>query len=1511
MKIKFNFRLMVFILTLFTMFSGVAFSQNCTSWYANEGYTDVDGIKAFSIGQEDMWKLACVATLVNNSGQNGMFNGERIKLTEDIDLSGVDWTPIGVFDYTEKNQRPFRGEFDGGNHVIRKLKIDNKKTYQGLFGYIKGGTVKDLAVVDVDISADSYIGAVAAQIDGSSGIIKNCFVTGKISGGSNTGGIAGYSAVTVENCYTDVTITTTAKSGTAWGGIVGRNGGIVKLCYAIGSVTGYGRVGGVIGSFDSNTPGENAIDVVALNPHIKGNSNGGRLVGYNYGNSGMSGLAAWGEMEVMNAKIAGGLGNDKNGSPLSVDNINAGMPWVNFNKGTDFWTIRENRPPILKSFSEDIQISKYPEHLFKEQTEVPQEEKWYYDNDGTTPFYISDAAELAFFAKLVNGGTNFDGKAVKLTQDIDFEQVDLSGQIEDYLTKGWIPIGNGTNISGSLFKGIFDGQGHILRNLNVNRPDVWSVGLFGAVQGTVKNLGLINPSVNGGEAVGGVAGWFAAGGVIENCFVFGGDVIGHNSGSGGSINAVGGVVGSAKIARNLYSSAKVTGNSFVGGVVGDGTTGSQKNLYSTGNVSGGTMSGGIVGTVDNATVENSVALNKSIPSSYTGRIVYNKNGVSTNNYAWDGVLVGNSSVSSDVASTTAKSSAIHGADVTADEIWSGAVWGTGYADFPESDWIIEEGKLPILRVFEEDENGNPRRGGVRVQDGEIPSHIPKPVTSEVTSVTVSPATASVEKGMTHQFTVIVDVVGGASQAVTWTVADNISTGTTIVDGLLTVAADETATTLTVTAMSDFDNTKSGTATVTVTAPVIVDAEAPTIDVQPVAATYTVGETATALSVTAIITDGGTLSYEWFSNEDNSTTGGTVVGTNANTYTPSTDVVGTLYYYVVVTNTNTTVNGTQTATATSDVVSVVVNAALTPTVTSVTVDPATIDVQKGETQQFSVVVGVLGGASEAVTWSVSGDVTISTGTTIVDGLLTVATDETATTLTVTATSDFDDTKFATATVTVKDVPVTQTTYTVTFVDYDGTTVLKAETVNEGGTATAPANPSRVGYTFTGWDKTFANVTGNLTVTAQYTIKTYTVTFSVNGGSAVTQQTIAHGGTVAEPTVPTRSNYVFNGWYKESALATPWNFTVDEVTAATTIYAQWLAGTVHDITLTPGSGAPVTATLISGTLTIRGNGTMKDFAGLNKARASAADVNAPWRGTSVTKVIIEADVTNIGANAFAGCTALKTIVALGVTPPTGLNADAFGGTAIPTGVCLYVPAGSVPAYKTAGWDGCINPLASAPTITFNANGGSVSQTTATTTSTMRLASLPTPTRSGSYSFDGWFTAASGGEQVRVGPNGTVFTENATVIARWTYIGGSVYTPPSTSRPGTTSTMESERVVPNTKPNEEVSVITPVIQLSGDFTVGPNPVGRELGSVSFFRQGKRVANTELRIYDATGNVVGKVKITDNALGNHARRKVGSWDLRDKSGRLVSEGTYLVKGKVTTTDGKSEKVSVIVGVR
>ncbi len=114
-----------------------------------------------------------------------------------------------------------------------------------------------------------------------------------------------------------------------------------------------------------------------------------------------------------------------------------------------------------------------------------------------------------------------------------------------------------------------------------------------------------------------------------------------------------------------------------------------------------------------------------------------------------------------------------------------------------------------------------------------------------------------------------------------------------------------------------------------------------------------------------------------------------------------------------------------------------------------------------------------------------------------------------------------------------------TYTVTF--NAGTNGIRTgggalvQTIQHGGAATAPTITANAGWTFTGWDKTFSNVTSNLTVNAQYTASTYTVTFNAGtngirtGGGALVQ-TIQHGGAATAPTITANAGWTFTGWDK---------------------------------------------------------------------------------------------------------------------------------------------------------------------------------------------------------------------------------------------------------------------------------------------------------------------------------------------------------------------------------------------
>ncbi|MDR2193620.1 MAG: InlB B-repeat-containing protein, partial [Treponema sp.] len=74
-----------------------------------------------------------------------------------------------------------------------------------------------------------------------------------------------------------------------------------------------------------------------------------------------------------------------------------------------------------------------------------------------------------------------------------------------------------------------------------------------------------------------------------------------------------------------------------------------------------------------------------------------------------------------------------------------------------------------------------------------------------------------------------------------------------------------------------------------------------------------------------------------------------------------------------------------------------------------------------------------------------------------------------------------------------------------------------------------------------------------------VSSYTVTFNANGGSAVANQTVTEGAKITEPTpAPAQAGKTFAGWYTDTAFNTKWNFAVDTVSAATTLYAKWVEG-----------------------------------------------------------------------------------------------------------------------------------------------------------------------------------------------------------------------------------------------------------------------------------------------------------------------------------------------------------------
>lgn len=175
------------------------------------------------------------------------------ELTEDIDLNGEAWTPIGIGDAFYARTPPYSGTFDGKGHTIKNLSIDSSAHYVGLFGYVYGGTIRNLTVSG-SVKGSEHTGGIAGAANG--GTFENCANQCAVQGGT-TGGIIGFATeegtLIVRDCYNVGSITTT--TGNSVGGIIGQcinTSGTIRNCYNAGTVTGTASVGAIIGNPDTN-----------------------------------------------------------------------------------------------------------------------------------------------------------------------------------------------------------------------------------------------------------------------------------------------------------------------------------------------------------------------------------------------------------------------------------------------------------------------------------------------------------------------------------------------------------------------------------------------------------------------------------------------------------------------------------------------------------------------------------------------------------------------------------------------------------------------------------------------------------------------------------------------------------------------------------------------------------------------------------------------------------------------------------------------------------------------------------------------------------------------------------------------------------------------------------------------------------------------------------------------------------------------------------------------------------
>lgn len=236
----------------------------------------------------------------------GQHPGLQFLLNADLDLAAH---PNFYIPY-------FAGFFDGDGHQIANMSLEMSRFNNlGMFGYLLGGTIKNLGLSDVFVSGRDHIGGLAGDIVDSAGV-DNCFVSGSISGDYASGGLVGYcemsSSVTSSSSSANVSgndttggligglqdnseVRSSFSTGDveSWGtvgGLIGWVGGnsSVENCFARGSVTGAWRVGGLIG----NLGYDSEVNRTYSTGQVDYTEEGGGLLGYAIDSSDV-GLSYW------------------------------------------------------------------------------------------------------------------------------------------------------------------------------------------------------------------------------------------------------------------------------------------------------------------------------------------------------------------------------------------------------------------------------------------------------------------------------------------------------------------------------------------------------------------------------------------------------------------------------------------------------------------------------------------------------------------------------------------------------------------------------------------------------------------------------------------------------------------------------------------------------------------------------------------------------------------------------------------------------------------------------------------------------------------------------------------------------------------------------------------------------------------------------------------------------------------------------------------------------------------
>lgn len=478
------------------------------------------------------------------------------KLTADIDMSGVSFTPLP----------DFTGSLDGQGHVIRNLTFNNANQDQAaLFSTTHGATIKNLGIENANIVGNANAAAIVGRACG--GTIQSCYVANSyIEGRDHVGSITGDMnvndnvGVTISDCLSDARLKTRSYQV---GGLVGvANGGTIQNCYFSGTIDGNESCSaGIISLLDSDDHLTTVQNNLSAASHIyKGSQD--RIIGtagrkatltnnyavasMNYGSrgatfSGTSDAAGsngetveyataktrdfyvntlgwdfdntWKFLEGTEGKMYPVLSWMKAPLPTEIFDLPNENTSVLFIEGAEFL----NLSPIHGSWGQDLKYN-ITDGANLVSTTDDEPNKIYVGNDagefmgaGNVTVSVENAADIASSFTLSPTSFKFYVDQSDITTEISTPEQfatlinrNLAGTYtltNDIDMSGYDGF-KGIAVSGTPFSGSLDGQGHKVSGLTVTYTDGGSnEGIFGQTAGaTIKNIAFENILVDAGSA---------------------------------------------------------------------------------------------------------------------------------------------------------------------------------------------------------------------------------------------------------------------------------------------------------------------------------------------------------------------------------------------------------------------------------------------------------------------------------------------------------------------------------------------------------------------------------------------------------------------------------------------------------------------------------------------------------------------------------------------------------------------------------------------------------------------------------------------------------------------------------------------------------------------------------------------------------------------------------------------------------------------------------------------------